>query len=289
MATRRTPAYQRLADALRERIEAGEFPPGWQLPSEAQLISTYGASNTTVRAAVRLLGAQGVTETRQGSGTFVAARHRQALPVTGAGIWPALVLSTVGLVPAGNPTCQIVTADAADAEAFEIVEGDPVIVHRTCWSTADRPAAITTTRYPQSVTTVVPQLAVPQPAAPRSAVLRPTACQSAAPEAPVPENPVPEDPRAKTSGPDVEPADAVEALLAAAGYRIARHYDRVATRQPAPDEADYLELPLGMAVLVHRRTSAGPLGRPAIRTIDSVYRGDLFELAYDLPADAPLG
>lgn len=59
---------------LRQRILAGEWAPGAQLPSEQSLAESLGVSRPTVRTALRNLAAGGLVHIRQGSGTFVTAR-----------------------------------------------------------------------------------------------------------------------------------------------------------------------------------------------------------------------
>lgn len=54
------------------RILGGELPPGNRLPTADALASTYGVSRTVVREALSRLKAEGLVETRQGSGAFVA-------------------------------------------------------------------------------------------------------------------------------------------------------------------------------------------------------------------------
>ncbi|MGW1993383.1 GntR family transcriptional regulator [Embleya sp. NPDC001921] len=70
------PAYVRVADELRERIRAGEFPPGSRIPSRAEIIATYHVGNTSALEALRLLTSEGLVEGRQGSGTYVRQRRR---------------------------------------------------------------------------------------------------------------------------------------------------------------------------------------------------------------------
>jgi GntR family transcriptional regulator len=65
--------YQQIADELRARIEGGELAPGRLLPSEADLSRTYGASRVTVRRALEVLREEGLVDSRQGFGWFVAA------------------------------------------------------------------------------------------------------------------------------------------------------------------------------------------------------------------------
>ena len=65
------PAYAQMANILRRQIARGEFRPGDQLPSEAQLCRRYGISPMTVRRSINLLADEGVINTAQGKGTFV--------------------------------------------------------------------------------------------------------------------------------------------------------------------------------------------------------------------------
>ncbi|MFJ5832395.1 GntR family transcriptional regulator [Streptomyces sp. NPDC093089] len=63
--------YLQIADALRARIVAGEWPVGERLPSRAQLAEEYGVGrNVTQRAMDRLI-VEGLLEGRAGSGTYV--------------------------------------------------------------------------------------------------------------------------------------------------------------------------------------------------------------------------
>lgn len=62
---------EQVADALREKITSGEWPPGHKLPGEVTLAQTYGVARGTVRAALDLLRAEGRIVTFTGRGTFV--------------------------------------------------------------------------------------------------------------------------------------------------------------------------------------------------------------------------
>ncbi len=61
----------RVAAALLARIREGGLVPGARLPTEYALSQSFGVSRTVVREAIVTLKAQGVVETRQGSGAFV--------------------------------------------------------------------------------------------------------------------------------------------------------------------------------------------------------------------------
>ena len=65
--------YQAIADELRVRINAGEFAAGRLLPSESELSESFAASRVTVRRALDVLRDEGLLDSRQGFGWFVAA------------------------------------------------------------------------------------------------------------------------------------------------------------------------------------------------------------------------
>lgn len=65
------PRYRQLAEDLRSKILAGEYAVGAKLPSESDLIDQWDLSRGMVRRALALLDAEGLTESRKGSGVFV--------------------------------------------------------------------------------------------------------------------------------------------------------------------------------------------------------------------------
>lgn len=65
------PAYQQIADGLRARIAAGALIPGQKLPSETELMRSFGASRPTVRNALDVLKNEGRVRARRGVGVFV--------------------------------------------------------------------------------------------------------------------------------------------------------------------------------------------------------------------------
>ncbi|GGL01505.1 FadR/GntR family transcriptional regulator [Mangrovihabitans endophyticus] len=73
-STVRPPAYQTLADELRDDITSGRLRPGERLPPEPELCVRSGVSRSTVREALRLLASQHLIVTTRGvtGGSFVA-------------------------------------------------------------------------------------------------------------------------------------------------------------------------------------------------------------------------
>jgi DNA-binding GntR family transcriptional regulator len=70
------PPYLAVADALRERIDAGEWLPGEALPSVAVLSEQYNVSSSTAGRAIRVLANEGLVTTVQGWGSFVSDRTK---------------------------------------------------------------------------------------------------------------------------------------------------------------------------------------------------------------------
>lgn len=73
----RTIRYREIAADLRGRIDDGEFSAGRLLPSESELSGAYNASRVTVRKALEVLRGDGLVDSRQGFGWFVATETVQ--------------------------------------------------------------------------------------------------------------------------------------------------------------------------------------------------------------------
>lgn len=84
------PAYKQIYEQLSEQILSGSLPAGEALPPIRAVAQQTGVSVITVRSAWDLLEADGLIETRAGSGCYVAglsddekkARKSRLLPVT---------------------------------------------------------------------------------------------------------------------------------------------------------------------------------------------------------------
>ncbi len=61
----------RVAEMLINKIRQEDLAPGARLPSEQTMAQHFGVSRTVVREAIALLKAEGLLETRKGSGAFV--------------------------------------------------------------------------------------------------------------------------------------------------------------------------------------------------------------------------
>jgi DNA-binding GntR family transcriptional regulator len=69
------PIYRQIAGILRRQIESGEMEADDRLPSESDLVGTYGVSRVTARRAVDLLRSEGLVYTVPQRGTFVTAKR----------------------------------------------------------------------------------------------------------------------------------------------------------------------------------------------------------------------
>ena len=77
LKTARNPRYLEMAGQLRAAIEAGTYPVGSQLPTEAELSLQFGISRFTVRAALSYLKKSGYLSRRPKVGTVVIAKANQ--------------------------------------------------------------------------------------------------------------------------------------------------------------------------------------------------------------------
>ena len=68
---RAIPPYRAISAALRERIEAGEWLPGEQIPSVRQLGEEYGVSIGTARRALAVLAEEGLVVVTPSWGAFI--------------------------------------------------------------------------------------------------------------------------------------------------------------------------------------------------------------------------
>lgn len=68
------PLYLQVKEQLRHRIAVGELAPGDELPSIRQLAADIRVSVITIKRAYLELELEGVIQTRQGRGSFVADR-----------------------------------------------------------------------------------------------------------------------------------------------------------------------------------------------------------------------
>jgi len=105
------PKYRQLYNELHRDIVSGRVKSGERLPSEAELVRTFGTSRITVGRALRDLQREGLVERRPGSGTYVRPR-RTAAQVTDS-LTFGLLAPDLGRTEVLDPICRALTAAPA--------------------------------------------------------------------------------------------------------------------------------------------------------------------------------
>ncbi len=63
--------YEQIVQQVERAIRDERYPRGSKLPTERELAESFGVSRSVVREAIKVLAANGLVESRQGSGIFV--------------------------------------------------------------------------------------------------------------------------------------------------------------------------------------------------------------------------
>jgi GntR family transcriptional regulator len=245
------PAFRQVAADLRQKIAAGDYAPGAQLPSERELVDTYGVSRPTVRDAVNLLRAEGLVTSEHGRGVFVRppasiqriARSRlsRAARERNRGAFLADAAAR-GFTPSASVKIRFEQADGRTAAHLAIDEGAEVTVRDRVMRADGLVVQLAVSRLPRELT-------------------RDTAIEQV----------------------DTGPGGAY-ARLEEAGHRIGSYVEHVGARMPTPDEASLLQLADGVPVVTITRVAYGEDGTP-LEMNDMVLAADRYELSYEWPAE----
>ncbi|CAH0261115.1 GntR family transcriptional regulator [Enterobacter ludwigii] len=119
------PMYRQIADALREKITAGELKPGDALPTESSLQETFSVSRVTVRQALKLLTEEQIIESIQGSGSYVKEERVNYDIYQLTGFYEKLVDRNVD-THSDVKTFEVIKADVKLAETLNIRPDDKV-------------------------------------------------------------------------------------------------------------------------------------------------------------------
>lgn len=111
--------YHQIEEFIRQKIQTGEWPKGYQLPSEPELAKAFDVSRATIRQSIFNLVQKGMLERRHGTGTYVlhTAEKERLLGLT----FPAKLgmrHETIG--------SRIVVPSRDVAEALQTVPGESV-------------------------------------------------------------------------------------------------------------------------------------------------------------------
>jgi DNA-binding LacI/PurR family transcriptional regulator len=93
------PKYKQIWLSLKAAIETGTYAPGVRLPSEFELVQSYGASRVTVTRALKELQNGGYIDRRAGSGTYVRAPRAKLFTF-------GLLIPELGQTEIFEPICQ---------------------------------------------------------------------------------------------------------------------------------------------------------------------------------------
>jgi GntR family transcriptional regulator len=161
--------YRLIADALRQKIESGEYAPGSQLPTEDELIAEHHASRNTVRAAIKDLATSTLVETRHGIGTFVpepvlatvtsltADLHADRGGGEGL-VYTADMARSGRKATNGDTKVEMQQANAAVADGLKIPEGSGVVSRHQPRYVDALPWSLQTSFYPRELVDRAPRL-----------------------------------------------------------------------------------------------------------------------------------
>lgn len=250
----RRPASARIADDLRQRIEAGELSPGDRLPSERELAERHSAARNTARQAIGLLAESGLVVAEHGRGVFVRARpplirlgnDRYSPRYRDTGLSPYLLeCARVGKMGRFEVLSVERTAPPADVAArLNLAEDDASVLRRenVFWADADPM---------QRVTTWIPWMI------------------------------------AEGTGlllDDVPHEYGIHGVFEERGHTMRRILEEVSARMPTHHERRQLHLTTGVPVIDVLHTSIDQNGVPYELTM-FVLRADLSGLRYDVPVE----
>jgi GntR family transcriptional regulator len=257
--------YVQLADTLRDRITSGALPPGSVLPSETELMTEYGISRPTARAAFTALRNQGLITVIHGKGSFVRRLD-------------AVAIHTITATPAPTPRPRggRRATTTAPPPRWAYTETDT-----TRWTVVDEPERSRTDATPTlALSLVIPQRAplfvydrtLADPTGRRVAhrLYLPLAICVEVP--------------ALEADPFRAPAELY--TLLGAHYGELHWTEHVRTRMPTPGEVTTLRTPNNAPLLVIHRITHTTTGRP-LALEETRLSGEDAQLTYTLTATTP--
>ncbi|MFD8301637.1 GntR family transcriptional regulator [Streptomyces sp. NPDC059690] len=246
---RQPPKYQRIADALREAIQAGEYGPGDRLPGENDLMATHEVARMTARQALGVLQNEGLVESRKGAGVFVREfkplRRRGIQRLSrdqwgsGRSIWSADIDNRTLVVD--QVEVSEVEAPERIAQVLDIETGTPTCVRSRRFVLDDKPVLVSTSYLPADL---VAGSAITQ----------------------------------EDTGPG-----GTYARLAELGYKPVHFREEIRCRMPSQNEASRLNLSMGTPVIMICRTAFADEGRP-VEINEMILDSASYILEYDFDA-----
>jgi GntR family transcriptional regulator len=245
------PAFKQIADDLRRRIDSGDLAAGDRVPSEAQLMASYGVARMTVRQALSVLKAEGLLLAEHGRGVFVrskpvvrrVASDRFARRQRESG-QAAFIAEAEGIGAPSVDQLEVGYEKPAPyvREALRLTGRDKVLARRRRYLLDGQPVELATSYIPAAL----------------------------AKGTPIEE---------RHTGPG-----GIYARLEEGGHVLAEFTEEVAARMPTPEERQRLLLPEGTPVLTVRRVAIDTDGAPVEMT-DTVKAAPSYVLEYRFPAN----
>ncbi|MBF6046371.1 UTRA domain-containing protein [Streptomyces sp. NRRL B-1677] len=246
------PKYLQIADDLVQQIKEKVLAPGDQVPSEADLMKKYGASQGTVRKAFAELRATGLIETRHGKGSYVKRRpavrrkssdrfrrsHRTAgkaaylAEAEQAGSTPSVSVLYVGPVEAPEEI----------AERLSVPVGEKVLARRRLYFSDGTPTEEAISYLPWDIARDIPELFEENPG-----------------------------------------GGGIYARLEEHGHRLKELTETVRVRLATKQEVASLSLSPGSPIIHLTRNAESEAGR-VIEVCDTYMAADQFVLEYRIPA-----
>lgn len=155
--------YLQIAGYIRDQIVRGDLKPGDDVPSEREIVNTWRVARPTAARALEALRAQGLVESRRGSGTYV--RATTAAPRARERYKRARDLGT--MYSAAESIEFLATAVVAGPEhvldALQL-PGDSHVVRRTRLIRGQdgQPVELSTSWFPRQLAELAPRLLEPE-------------------------------------------------------------------------------------------------------------------------------
>jgi GntR family transcriptional regulator len=152
------PPYLRVAEQLRQRIQAGDLAPGDLMPSLAELRQETGYSGTVGQRAYALLVDEGLVVARPGRGHYVRTQDEQPLLVRrqrvapGQGSPTEASLAEQGVRGHWDSESATARADERIAARLGIAPGDPVMHTSYVYRADGAPVQLAESWEPMAVT-----------------------------------------------------------------------------------------------------------------------------------------
>ena len=248
--------YEQVADAVRRRIERGEFQPGGAIPSEAELQSEYHVSRDTVRKALSGLTQEGLLTGGQGRTRQV--RQNEPLRWSLADFESSVTRHENNVEPLGDAwSGEVRRQNREPSESIELVaiveppvrvakllhlepDRDLAVLRKRVRFVDDRPYQLTDSYFPEKIARATPLMHPYSVFAPGG-------------------------------------------VLASIGQPQVRYVDEIVVRMPTRHESDRLDLPGCTPVAEVTRVGYGNDGTP-LRVMISIAPGDRNLLVYELAA-----